>query len=310
MFKTVVFDSENDWLSGRAKTVGSSEIAALCGMGYASQSPYQLWASKTGKVQQVFDDEAKIRLEAGHLAEPLARFMFQAKSGKPCYYDEAKTIRTNDAYPAFAASLDAWTRDDDDQMIPVELKLISPRDLWQYQEDILPEKFTLQLQVQMAVIEASKGFLVVVCGTEVVIREVPRHDRMIAAMHAIAVDFLQKVADNVPPAIDGSDATADTLKRQWPEMLPGQICELGSEFTGLAKRRDKLKALEKRASELSQKIDSTIKAEMCDAEYAIDPDGNCFSWRNGARARTFLRLNSVPPAVRIFRASRQESASA
>jgi putative phage-type endonuclease len=303
-----VFESRDLWLEGRKPAIGSSEIAALVGMGYACQSPYQLWAQKTGKVKVEFDKEAQDRMNAGQLAEPLTRFMFEAKSGLKCYFDEKPTIRTNDDYPAFAASLDGWTHDDNGYAV-VELKLINPRDLWQYQVDELPEKFQLQLQLQMAVMNCQYGYLCVACGTECLVIRIERCQRMIYAMHSIATEFLRCVELGIAPTIDCSEATKEVIKRQWPEMKPGQIVELSDEFKGMADRRDRLKAIEKRAGELSTRIDSRIKAVMQDAEYAIDSDGNCYSWRNGAKSRTFLRLNSVPPAVRIYRASREAETS-
>lgn len=303
-----IFDSRDEWLAGRKPAVGSSEIAALVGMGYASQSPYQLWALKTGKVESVFDKESQQRLDAGQIGEPYARFMFESSSGLKCFKDDKPTIRTNDDYPAFAASLDGWTYTDDGPAV-VELKIINPRDLWQYQVDELPEKFQLQIQLQMAVMDCQQGYLSVSCGTEVVNCRIERCQRMIDAMHSIASEFLRCVELYIAPTIDCSEATAQVIKRQWPEMQPGQICELSNEFIGMATRRDRLKAVEKRAGELSTRIDSRVKAAMQDAEYAIDPDGNCFSWRNGTKARTFLRLNGTPPAVRIYRASREAERS-
>jgi predicted phage-related endonuclease len=183
----------------------------------------------------------------------------------------------------------------------VELKIINPRDLWLYKEDSLPEKFTIQVQQQMAVMECDHGFLCAVCGTECVVRHVPRHQRLIDALHAISVQFLDLVENDVPPKIDGSDATTEVIKQQFPTVDPERIRFLTDEYNGLHERYDRYHRIEKRAGEMKAMVANRVKSAMEEAEYAVDTQGKCFSWKLGKRGRSFSRLEKTPPSVRIQR---------
>lgn len=303
MIQTLNYPSREEWLEARVSSdeprVGSSEIATLLGYGYASESPYTLWSKKTGRPTAAWSDDDLRRLEAGQAGEGYARRMFELETGMPAYADDGWTIRVNDKFPAFAASLDSWTDGPRRGIRPVELKIVGRHQIWEYEQDELPEKFTLQVQHQVAVTDADVGYLCAVCGTDVIVRDVPRHDRLIAAMHAVAERFLWSVATDTPPEIDGSEATAKTIAAQFPDVDPDTVRLLDSpEFEGLAARRRRLKAAESKIKDRLFQIDSRIKHAIGSHEYAVLPGDELVSWKRSARGRVLRQHPRIPRAIR------------
>lgn len=284
-------------------TVGSSEVAGLVGHGYAGQSAMTIWAEKAGKADPAWTEAQMELLEIGKAGEPYARKSFEMKTKLKAHYDEQKTVRWNPDYPAFGASLDAWTFINDlRDLCVVELKIINPRDVWMYMMDVLPEKFTIQVQQQMAVVNADQAILCAVCGTEVIVKDVPRHQKMIDALHTKSEELLECVKSDTAPNIDGSEATSSVIKRMYPEVEPEKVVFLPEEFEGAARDRAELKAVADQSAEEAKQIDSRIKFLMKDAEYAVTPDGDCFSWKKTKVSRTFRAMTKAPQPVRkMFR---------
>ena len=303
MIETQRYPSREEWLQARASRdeprVGSSEIATLLGFGYASESPYTLWSKKTGRATAPWNDDDLRRLEAGQAGESYARRMFELETKMTAYADDGWTIRLNRDFPAFAASLDAWTDGPRGALRPVELKIVGRHQIWEYEQDELPEKFTLQVQHQIAVTGADVGYLCAVCGTDVIVRDIPRHDRLIRAMHAVAEKFLRSVLNDTPPEIDGSEATAKAIAAQFPDVDPDTVRVIDSpDFERLAARRDRLKAAESKVKDLLFQIDSRIKQAMGSHEYAVLPGDALFSWKKSARGRVLRRHPRVSRAIR------------
>ena len=304
--QTLRFENRKDWLKGRGPFVGSSDMAGIVNQGYANQSEFSIWAEKTSKVKPEWTSDQEDLLAMGAAGEGYARRCFEINTRLVAHFDVDLTIRVNPDYPAFGASIDSWTFIDSgvgvfepgDELAVVELKIINPREIWHYMEDELPVKYQIQIQHQMAAIDAKHGFLCVVCGTEVITKYVPRHQKLIDGLHKKALQFLECVRNDVPPPVDGTKATGDAIKRMYPEVEPEKVVQLPGEFDGLAQKRDALKEQEKSAREQAEAINAKVKMALKDAEYAVQQDGECFSWKRGARGRTLNRLKRVPAPVR------------
>lgn len=74
-FYTKTFNSREDWLISREKTIGGSEASVLIG-----ENPYQslhdLWVSKKSRNHEEISNEL---IDYGNRLEPILRAMFQAK---------------------------------------------------------------------------------------------------------------------------------------------------------------------------------------------------------------------------------------
>ena len=296
-FRTLEFGDDAAWLKERRYRIGSSEIAGILGMGYSDQTPYTIWLEKTtGQRLPKSGDFAEL-MEIGHAAEPFLREVFRIKTGRECHVDSSKTVRINDEFPAFAASLDGWcvNRDDDSRDDVVELKLIGLHMRSEYVQDELPLKFSLQVQLQMAVTGATDGWLFAMCGTEVILRHVPRHDRLIASMHRKAEEFLRLVETKTQPPADGNEATSRAISLYHGEPEINKVVKLPEEMQGYSERIEILRERQKSDKEEETLLKNRIRSFMGDAEWAYEPDGATFSWKKGKGARSFRQAK--PSAV-------------
>jgi len=297
-FRTLLFGDDDAWLKERRARIGSSEIGGLLGMGYADQTPYTIWLEKTTGQRLPKDSSFGQLMEIGHAAEPFLRECFKIKTGKTCYTDQQKTVRISDRYPAFAASLDGWCDGDDGSHEVVELKIVGLHMIAEYRADELPLKFTLQVQHQMAVTGAQNGWLFAMCGTEMILRHVPRHDRLIEGMHKHAEAFLKLVESNTPPEVDGNPATTKAITLYAGDPEPGKIARFPQEFATYAEELEALKNAQKEAEEREILLKNQMRSMMGDAEWGYLPDGTTFSWKQTKAGRTF-RLAKAPPQVRL-----------
>lgn len=304
-FKTLRFSNEAEWLADRRKTIGSSEIGGILNLGYADQTQYTIWLEKTTGQRLPKDSAFAQLLQVGHAAEPFLRECFRIKTGRTCYYDTDKTVRTNDRYPAFAASLDGWCDGDDGSHEVVELKLIGMYMRAEYTADELPLKFTLQVQHQMAVTDAQNGWLFAMCGTEMILRHIPRHDRLIEGMHKHAEAFMQLVESNTPPEVDGNAATTRAITLYAGEPDVGKITRFPDDFATFADELEALKAAQKEAEEREILLKNKMRSFMGDAEWGYLPDGTTFSWKSGKSGRSF-RQAKAPAVVRLHQLANGE----
>lgn len=297
-FRVLEFGNDEAWLKERHARIGSSEIGGILNLGYADQTPYTIWLEKTTGQRLPKDSAFAQLMEVGRAAEPFLRECFRIKTGKQCYYDMAKTVRINDQYPAFAASLDGWCDADDGTHDVVELKLIGMHMRAEYTADELPLKFTLQIQHQMAVTGAANGWLFAMCGTEMILRHVPRHDRLIEGMHKHAEAFLKLVESKTPPEVDGNPATTKAITLYSGEPQVGKIVSFPQEFADYADELERLKNAQKEAEEREVLLKNKMRSHMGDAEWGYLPDGTTFSWKQGKAGRAF-RQAKAPAVVRL-----------
>jgi putative phage-type endonuclease len=289
------FGDDEAWKKERRYRIGSSEIAGILGMGYADQTPYTIWLEKTeGKRLPKGDDWHKL-MEVGQAAEPFLRELFRIHTGKKVNSDDQKTVRINDPCPAFGASLDGWCGESDGSESVVELKFIGIFQRDDYTLDELPQKYTLQIQHQLAVTGASRGWLMACCGNEPIIREVPRHDRLINAMHAHAEEFLKMVESKTPPPVDGREATTKAIALRHGEPNPDAVVMLPEYFVTHPAKIAELDARLKSDDEELARLKNEIREHMGAAEYAFTADGETFSWKVSGRSRTFRKCK--PPLV-------------
>ncbi len=293
--RTLRFGDDEAWSKERKGRIGSSEMAGILGLGYADQTPYTIWLQKTTGKRLPKDDGFKLMMKIGNAAEPFLRELFFLKTGKVCHFDEVKTVRVNDEYPAFHASVDGWCYEEDGSESIVELKFIGMQARGEYLADDAPLKYSIQVQHQMAVTGTQRGYLFACCGNEPVIREVPRHQRLIDAMHLQAEQFMALVESKTPPPVDGRDATRKAIGLYHGEPSANKIVNLPSEFSDhpdqIAKLEDEIKASEEELGRLKNEI----RQFMGDAEYAYTQCGTTRSWKNAGKSRTFRQVKA--PAI-------------
>ena len=180
-------------------------------------------------------------------------------------------------YPWLAASLDfeQWA---DDKSGPGALEVKTSdsfmRRVW---EQWPPLHYQVQLQAQMLVCGLQWGSIAVLMGGNKLRHwDFERNERFQEAMIHRTREFWRCVELEMPPAIDGSMATANALAKLFKDE-DGTAVVLTEEY---AKETDRLEEIRYQQSELKKErdeIENRLLAAIGTATYAILPDGASYS---------------------------------
>lgn len=207
------------WLEERKKTIGGSEIGAILGLN-PWQSAYSLWAERTGRIP-AFDGNLQSKL--GTYLEEFVAKLFEESSGKKV--QRTNYIYRNDRYPILHASPDRLLVGED---AGLEIKTTSAYNSGKFKGEDFPGQYYAQAVQYMMVTERREWYIAVLIGnTDFRIYHLHRDpgvekpafceasllvdDGETEALYRAAVDFMECLTRDVPPALDGSEATYDAL---------------------------------------------------------------------------------------------------
>ena len=284
---TAIFEnhrSRGEWLEARKTGIGASEVASIFGCGYANTSPITVWAEKTGRARQEFDQATLKRLNRGKRLEPYIAMEFQEETGLKTVDPGDYAIFRSEQYEWLFATLDRWCPHPEYGPIPVELKAVNGRFRSDWDEDQEPPlKYNVQCQTQMAVTGTSHCYLVgLIGGDELSIRLIERNDRFIEAMLSKLARFWIYVQKNEMPPVDESEATKAMMGLIYP-FDSGAEVSLSLEFAELdlrlATAKEQAKALDKEITG----IENQIKAAIGEATKGVLPSGGGYTWKEQSR---------------------------
>jgi putative phage-type endonuclease len=295
------------WHKWRRSGIGGSDIAAILGWGYANQSPYQVWAQKTGLIPSSDDDENE-RYEFGRRAESMLVEWFQDESG--LYVANQQDWRTHPDHPWAIATIDGEVFEGPhDQSIPAD-----EDDLWTFPtplggfeaktasthgwkaDDPIPDMYQCQGQWAMAVNGWERIWFAVLHEHRFRTYELLADaDDQRVLLEAAEKFWTEHVLTGDPPAIDSSRATRTALDRAYR----GAHTET---TTFMPEHRDTLAALReckaqveiwKKAAALQENL---LKSFMGDATAADFGNGVEITWSRYARKSvdTALLKNAYP----------------
>jgi len=296
--KTPIGDMNHEqWLEERKKSIGGSEIGAILGMN-PWQSAYSLWAERTGRIP-AFDGNLQSKL--GSFLEEFVAKLFEETSGKKV--QRTNFIYRNDRYEGLHASPDRLLIGED---AGLEIKTTSAYNSGKFRGVEFPQQYYAQAVQYMAVTERRQWYIAVLIGnTDFRIYHLTRdpmpkpdfcvasllvEDSEIDALYEAANDFLDCLAKDVPPAMDGSEATYDALKAVYPNggEPPKQL--YGRD--GMAARWLDLKKQIKDLEAEQDTIANTLCADMGESESATTGSYKV-SWKYKAGSRRFDHKRAV-----------------
>lgn len=288
-------DNREDWLAARRYMIGASESAALFGVGYAGQSPVSVWNAKVEGEEDLGEEK---RLKIGKLIEPSLRAIFADETGLPCESPGEFAIYKHPQLTVMGATLDALT-EDEHGVCPVELKNVSHfnRDEWL---DEPPLKYQVQVQHQLAVTGAKRGYLMgFIGGNDPIIKVIKRNDRFIESTLMPKIEeFWGFVTRREPPPVDGSIATAKLLARMYPEddgltvILPPDAVEWDRQ---LQEAKDEIKRLE----DIKTLNENRIKDALKSGTVGMLPNGDCYTWK--IQTNKYAAREAYETAFRVLR---------
>lgn len=283
------FDTRENWLAARRATIGSSDAAVLWGRAccYASQSLYSLYTDKAHGVPWVPTKSELRRLKKGQLLEPYIREIAAEELGVELHADPPHSLRRSGL---LSASLDSWYCDDED-CVPVELKLSGEHNAREWSDDGLPLRFECQVLHQMIVIDAPYGYVCGLCDDELFVRRVERQPEIEAEHLRRCADFWRHVETKTAPEIDGSEATTDAIKSRW-RREKGPRVEVGDWLDESAVKLEGLKAAAKETKEQIDAIENRIRDAIGDAEGCMSPSGVEFTWKTQERKEYVVAASS------------------
>lgn len=286
-----------DWLEWRRGGVGGSDIAGLLLPGKWS-SPWKVWADKVGLLEA---SESTQRQRIGQRMEAVLAAEFEdARPGlrvagqqQWCEHPE---------HPWARCTVDGFVEDGDDT-IGIRFGTVQFKTDARYGwPDGPPPEYRAQCIWEMGVTGMPQCFLAVMFGGfRFDVFDIAWDDRAEAdwdLMFATAERFWNEhVLTGVPPAVDGSDATADALSLVYPEHTPGVEVDLDGLADMLAERGD-LKDRQTSTAARLKEIDNTLKAAFGDAEVGCFNGQPVFTYRSSERKGYVVE----PSTVRTLRA--------
>ena len=239
--------SHEEWLEKRRQSIGGSDAGALLGLNQYT-SPYALWCEKTGKIKpEDISDKEAVRL--GNDLEQYVGERFTEKTGKKLR--KANCIYYNSEYPFAHANVD---REVVGENAGFEAKTTSSWEiLQQCKEGNYPDSWYAQITHYMMVKGYERYYLgVLVLGRGFYEFTIERNEAEIKALAEAEESFWHGVQNNVPPALDGSEATQTALRTILGDSRSGQGADLsgvGNHVTVYLALRDRIKEMEKELNE-------------------------------------------------------------
>ena len=199
---------KDTWLGLRRGSIGGSDAGTVLGLNPYS-SPYALWAEKTGKlIPADISDKEAVRL--GNDLEQYVADRFSKATGKKIR--RCNAILYNEDYPFAHANPDRLIAA---EPAGLECKTTSSWEiLEQCRNGDFPKQWYCQIMHYMMVTGYEKWYLaVLVFGQGFFWFEITRNESEIKALAAAEEAFWTgNVLTDIPPAVDGTDATQEAIK--------------------------------------------------------------------------------------------------
>ena len=264
--------SREEWLQRRRKTIGGSDAAGIVGLSKWA-SPFSIWTEKTGRAVEKEDTEA---MRQGRDLENYVAQRWAEETGKRVY--RVSAMLYNPLYPFAHADVDRMVMGEN---AGLECKTTMSLDLKQFNGVEFPVQYYAQCVHYLAVTGADRWYLAVLAyGRGFFTFVLERNQAEIDALMTAEAEFWKHVEQDIPPTVDGSEATTSALQTLYPTSQKITVDLFGrdtvlQEYIRL--KADK-KALDYRIGEL----ENTLKSDMGTAE-----NGSCglfdISWKSQTR---------------------------
>jgi putative phage-type endonuclease len=259
-------------------SVGSSDIAAICGMD-RWRSPFAVYLEMTGELPDIprtaeLEDAAELGLiyEDG-IARLLARrhgFGLLPTPGTLAHVDR----------PWQLANVDRLVDENNDGVpdAPVECKNRSVYQLGDW-EDGVPDAPALQAHWQLGVTGYDHVWVAAVLGGNTPrFYRLERDQSLIDHLVQIADDFRQRVIDRRPPDVDGSEATTDLLAHLY-DVQPEAVTALPDDAAKWLAERRRAKGLIKDLEVAVAEAENHLKVLLGEHEIGLLDDKPAATWK-------------------------------
>lgn len=293
----------DEWIERRKLTIGGSDAGALLGLN-EYKSPYSLWCEKTGKIipEDISNKEA---VRTGHDLEKYVAERWMEATGKKVRRDNAFIY--NDDFPFAHANVDFSVVG---ETAGLECKTTSSWEILQQCRDgKYPDTWYAQCCHYMMTAGAKRWYLgVLVLGKGFFEFTIERNEAEIAALANAERHFWANVESNIPPALDGTEATNTALKTILGDSVPGPAIDLagvGSHIAAYNALKSRIKELEKELGEhqaiIMEYMGSSERGKFGDSSVSFKTqerrtfDRDKFEAANGKIADIFFKISTSRP---------------
>jgi predicted phage-related endonuclease len=152
-------------------------------------------------------------------------------------------------------------------------------------DDKIPDEYQLQIQHYMAVTGYPGAYVAVLIGGNTFKwKFVERDDELISVLIQLESDFWEHVLSNVPPALDGSEASAKFLNKRFPDSVPLSKIELPDAAIDLIIRYDTACEQLERITEQKQEAENLLK-QMIGENEAGSVGDRLVTWKTVTQER-------------------------
>jgi len=242
-----------EWLEYRKLGIGGSDASVVCGIN-RYKTPMELWMEKTNQLPY---QEAGEAAYWGTQLESLVRTEFTKRTGIEVRH--VNHLLQSAEHPFMLANLDGECKHPDYGLCGFEAKTASAYKTSEW-EDAIPAEYQLQIQHYMAV-TGYVGFYIAVLigGNTFKWRFIKRDEELIAMLIKLESSFWKRVQTNIPPQLDGTDASVKFLTERFPNSVPLSRITLPESADSLIQQYEVAGELLEAATEQKQKIENQLK---------------------------------------------------
>jgi putative phage-type endonuclease len=279
--------TREDWLRMRECGLGGSDALAASGLS-PYKSPYALWLEKTGMVE--FPDEDNEFMAWGRRLEPVIADAFAEETGLTI--SRLPFLFRSKEHPFMLADIDRLIYDPETGEYGVlEIKNTSSWNARDW-EDEAPIYATVQNLHYQIVLGLRWGYVAgLIGGNHLAIHKVVLDDDVESDILSLENTFWNKVMDNDPPALDGSDSTLEALKLRYSEPEEERI-DLPDEALDLISELEQVKSVMSDKKAREQEIKVKMMAWLGNNTEGVIGD-SLVTWKpnkKGTRTMRFTKL--------------------
>ena len=265
--------SHDEWLEYRRMGIGGSDSSVVCGIN-KYKSPIELWLDKTSQETQ---DEAGESAYWGTTLEPIVRAEFTKRTGIEVFL--VNQILQSTEYPFMLANLDGVCSHPDYGTVVFEAKTANAFKAGDWEDDEIPDDYVLQVQHYLSVTGYRGAYIAVLIGGNTFKwKFIERDDDLIAMLIQLESEFWRRVQSNTSPLLDGSEASANFLKRYFPNSTPQTKIELPAEALGLIEQYEKYSREADAFTEKKQQTENLLKQMLGENEAGVIND-RIITWK-------------------------------
>ncbi|MCL2621152.1 MAG: YqaJ viral recombinase family protein [Defluviitaleaceae bacterium] len=286
--------SHREWLEYRNLGIGGSDASVVCGIN-KWKSPIELYMEKLGMLPP---SEAGEAAYWGSRLEDLVKGEFTLRTGIEVV--PVNAILQHEDYPFMLANLDGVCEHPEYGTVVFEAKTagqymasewggnignIGSRgndesidniggcgngNVGNNSYDKIPDAYMLQLQHYLAVTGFAGAYIaVLIGGNDFRWQFVHRDEELISMLIQLEAKFWDGVKNDMPPELDGSDASSKFLKEYFPASVPESAMILPDDASFLVEKYNHASSEIERYTEYKQEAENLLKGMMGDNEVGI-----------------------------------------